>query len=640
MSRTLWLCLTLIPFRLALQAQADTVVIEGAGEQFDRVITQQLGWGAAGQASYSGWKDILQLPDSAFTRYQKDTIQLKAEKKHWARVWVCNTSPTPLYFIFNTHKPQEAVLWQIQDGQLRHTQRTGFTTPLPQTARPDNVGSFPIYLPARSCQQWVLQWSWVDNAFRKPYSKPTAFALWSDSLATLRATDAIWNRAEYPMTVAVIGILGFLVLFMGFQYLQYGDKAYGAYALYCLGFCLFYLVRRNYWFDYPFGYLKPWRHYLDPYLSLFPVMAYVYFYQHFLSITRERHPHTWWVLQINKAYIAGLWLLFPILLLWLPVSEASRVYFFGRDLFIVGALYLVYLAFRLHTPLSRIFIAGTFALVFFSLLMVTTDTVRPLLARWGYAFPKLSFSFISNLQVGILLESVIFAYALSYRSRLLFLEKERLERQLVINKDRLRRARVSPYFTYNALEAVRSLLRQRKPDTATAYLVKFAGLLRYVLTQLERPQSSLARELDLCKRYMELEQLRRPGLNFQAQVEETIDPQHHATPSLLLQPLLEHALSNNTGRWPDKTRELKLHARLIDRGWEIVLTDKGADWSLPPAETVPSDDNLAQVRQRLSRMGYEATLDVQPLRTAAPDEVPGTQLKLRLLQASPPKSGL
>ncbi|HKK80317.1 MAG TPA: 7TM diverse intracellular signaling domain-containing protein [Phaeodactylibacter sp.] len=610
---------------LALHGQLDTVLIGHVGESYDRVITQNIQWLDTNASAERNWKALLEQAGTAFAYLQEDTVRLEAEQTHWGRVCVCNTAPAPYSLVLNTRKPERAVLWQIQDQRLIKTQRTGFTTPIQQTALPDNVGSFPIYLPAASCQQWVLRWSWVDNSFRKAYSKPTAFALWSDSLAKLRATDAIWNRAEYPMTVAVIGILGFLVLYMSFQYLQYGDKAYGAYALYCLGFCLFYLVRRNYWFDYPFGYLKPWRHYLDPYLSLFPVMAYVYFYQHFLSISRERHPHIWRVLQVNKIYIAGLWLLFPILLLWLPVSDASRVYFWARDLFIVGAFYLVYLAFQLNTPLSKIFIAGTFALVFFSLLMVGTDTVRPLLANWGYELPALRFSFISNLQLGILLESVIFAYALSYRSRLILQEKERVERRLIINKDRLRRAKVSPYFTYHAIGAVQGLLKQQHTDTATAYLVKFAGLLRYVLSHLERPNSSLADELHLCRQYVDLEQLRRPGLDYHAHTDSQIDLHNTYVPSILLQSLLEYSLSKSMTTAGMERRKLRLSCQRMDKGLEIELTDNRA------APISGQDNSLEPIRQRLSSLPFEATLSEQPLREGS-GRTSGIRLTLRLIQ--------
>lgn len=629
MPRTRWIYALLLFTPLALHGQLDTVFVDRVGESFDRVITQNIQWLSTSMPADSGWKAILEQPDAAFTHFTEDTVQLLAEQPHWGRVCICNTAPTLLSLAFNTQKPQRAALLQIQDGRLLRTQQTGFNTPISQTALPDNVGTFPIDLPAFSCQQWVLQWIWVDNSFRKAYSKPAAFALWSDSLAKLRATDAIWNRAEYPMTVAVIGILSFLVLFMGFQYFQYGDRAYGAYALYCLGFCLFYLIRRNYWFDYPFGLLKPWRHYLNPYISLFPVLAYVYFYQHFLSISRERHPHIWRVLQINKVYIAGLWLLFPILLLWLPVSDASRFFFNARDLFIVGALYLVYLAIRLRTTLSRIFVAGTFALVFFSLLMVVTDTVRPILSNWGYELPTLSFSFISNLQIGILLESVIFAFALSYRSRLIMQEKDRVERQLIINKDRLRRAKVSPKFIYNALHAIQSLLKQQQTETATQYLVKFASLLRYVLTQLDRPLSSLAKELELCQQYVELEQLRKPGLCYQSSIGELVNQQRTLIPSLLLQPLLEYVLDKGGAPHHGKERHLKLDVQQLGGGITITLTDEGADW--PVAE---QDDSIAQIRQRLSRLEYEATLRIQPIREAS-GTTGGVQLLLHLKYDTP-----
>jgi len=100
-------------------------------------------------------------------------------------------------------------------------------------------------------------------------------------------------------------------------------------------------------------------------------------------------------------------------------------------------------------------------------------------------------------------------------------------------------ARIRPHFLFNSINAVLSLIRQN-PRRAEAALEDMADLFRVLMAD-NRSLSPLAREVDLCRQYLELEQLR---LGERLKVEWHTDkmPADALMPPLVLQPLLENAV--------------------------------------------------------------------------------------------------
>ena len=127
------------------------------------------------------------------------------------------------------------------------------------------------------------------------------------------------------------------------------------------------------------------------------------------------------------------------------------------------------------------------------------------------------------------------ALILSYfnmRSRL-------LSPALTIARLQALQARIRPHFLYNSLNAVLSLIRA-EPRRAETALEDLADLFR-VLMQDNRELAPLAREVDLCRQYLDLEQLRL-GARLQVawQVEDM--PADALVPPLVLQPIIENAV--------------------------------------------------------------------------------------------------
>jgi two-component system, LytTR family, sensor histidine kinase AlgZ len=100
-------------------------------------------------------------------------------------------------------------------------------------------------------------------------------------------------------------------------------------------------------------------------------------------------------------------------------------------------------------------------------------------------------------------------------------------------------ARIRPHFLYNSINAVLSLIRQ-EPRRAETALEDMAGLFRMLMAD-NRELAPLAREVELCRQYLDLEQLR---LGERLKVEWRTDrmPGDALVPPLVLQPLLENAV--------------------------------------------------------------------------------------------------
>jgi two-component system, LytTR family, sensor histidine kinase AlgZ len=100
-------------------------------------------------------------------------------------------------------------------------------------------------------------------------------------------------------------------------------------------------------------------------------------------------------------------------------------------------------------------------------------------------------------------------------------------------------ARIRPHFLFNSINAVLSLVRQ-DPRRAEVALEDMADLFRVLMAD-NRELTPLAREVDLCRQYLDLEQLR---LGERLQVEWHVDkmPRDAMVPPLVLQPLLENAV--------------------------------------------------------------------------------------------------
>ncbi len=102
------------------------------------------------------------------------------------------------------------------------------------------------------------------------------------------------------------------------------------------------------------------------------------------------------------------------------------------------------------------------------------------------------------------------------------------------------RSQLHPHFLFNALNAVVALVSE-DPPAAKRVTVRLAELLRATLAATERSSLPLREELDLTRRYLDIETVRfGDRLRLAWSVDESL--LDHDVPAFVLQPLVENAL--------------------------------------------------------------------------------------------------
>lgn len=119
---------------------------------------------------------------------------------------------------------------------------------------------------------------------------------------------------------------------------------------------------------------------------------------------------------------------------------------------------------------------------------------------------------------------------------------------------------------FNTLNSIAGLVRDDRKTAAVSMIVGLSEFLRRASDDANRPQVTLAEEVEYLQRYIEIQKARF-GERLQFSLEIPADLMDAQTPSLLLQPLVEngvkHGLSERVGggavrvageRWGDALR--------------------------------------------------------------------------------------
>ncbi len=100
---------------------------------------------------------------------------------------------------------------------------------------------------------------------------------------------------------------------------------------------------------------------------------------------------------------------------------------------------------------------------------------------------------------------------------------------------------INPHFLFNTLNAISTLVLEKRNDQAEGMLLKLAGFLRYSLDRQPTELAVLSAEMEAQRKYLEIEQTR---FDDKLKVHFTIEPglENTRLPSLILQPILENAI--------------------------------------------------------------------------------------------------
>jgi LytS/YehU family sensor histidine kinase len=105
-------------------------------------------------------------------------------------------------------------------------------------------------------------------------------------------------------------------------------------------------------------------------------------------------------------------------------------------------------------------------------------------------------------------------------------------------------AQLDPHFTFNALSAIGSVIRNERSDEAYDYVVRFTRLMRSSLENSEKITWSLREEVRFVEHYLKLQQLRfGHKFEFAIHVETSVD-QRLPVPKMLIQHYADNAVKH------------------------------------------------------------------------------------------------
>lgn len=156
---------------------------------------------------------------------------------------------------------------------------------------------------------------------------------------------------------------------------------------------------------------------------------------------------------------------------------------------------------------------------------------------------------------------------------------------------------INPHFLFNTLNAISTLVLERRNEQAENMLLGLAGFLRYSLDRQPTELAALTAELEAQRKYLEIERTR---FDDKLTVTFTVEPglENARLPSLILQPILENAIKYAITPRKDGGR-IDVSAYRDNGMLRICIEDDGP--GLPP-EDAPRRRRgvgLANARERL-----------------------------------------
>ncbi len=148
----------------------------------------------------------------------------------------------------------------------------------------------------------------------------------------------------------------------------------------------------------------------------------------------------------------------------------------------------------------------------------------------------------------------------------------RLEAQLMSAELRRLRAQLDPHFLFNALNAI-SELGYTDPEAADRTITELGALLRKSLDDSHQQEIALRDELEFLRRYLDIQQVLLRG-RLRIEFNIAADVLNARVPGMILQPLVENAVTHGVGR--SDTGHLTLRARREEDLLVIEVEDNGS----------------------------------------------------------------
>jgi two-component system, LytTR family, sensor kinase len=152
-----------------------------------------------------------------------------------------------------------------------------------------------------------------------------------------------------------------------------------------------------------------------------------------------------------------------------------------------------------------------------------------------------------ELTLYFLVLGLVTAVDLYHRYREREMQAVQLEASLADARLHALELQLQPHFLFNTMNAISSLVRNRRNDEAVTMVSGLSDLLRYTLDHAGDQQVALEDELAVLRRYLEIQYVRFPD-RMTFDIDLAPEARRAAVPALLLQPLAENAVRHGIAR--------------------------------------------------------------------------------------------
>lgn len=396
--------------------------------------------------------------------------------------------------------------------------------------------------------------------------------------------------SSYLVGFFFCGVLGVLLVFVTVLYLKSKERIYFYYLLFLLFNIIAAIITLKKY--------APTANLTTPQIemiqrnlemiTLFALFTYCIFTLKLLKVKKQNRKLAHWII-----YLAGFtviyggiyWLLYP--------QIKTHLYFFFLSsriiIFLMSFTAIIWLAIKVQSPFKSYFIIGSTFYFTGGLLAVLRDTTATIPLNSFYTIKATVY-----FKAGILLEVICFAMALSHRIYLLNQikqKKQKVIREKAVYEKDLAKAemlvsqlQVNPHFIFNSLNAIKYFIQSEQNDKAVKNITVFSRFVRMVLEESRHPLINLAKELDIIKKYLILENYRfNQKFTYYIDIDKKLNLRKIRIPPLLLLPFVEDAIWHRL--LPSKNTNRKLLIKLTKKKKKVITTieDNGTGFKKPPA---------------------------------------------------------
>ncbi|OFY87929.1 MAG: regulator of cell autolysis [Bacteroidetes bacterium RIFCSPLOWO2_12_FULL_35_15] len=137
------------------------------------------------------------------------------------------------------------------------------------------------------------------------------------------------------------------------------------------------------------------------------------------------------------------------------------------------------------------------------------------------------------------------------------------------------RREMNPHFIFNSLNSVNQFIAENNELEANKYLSSYSNLMRQTMENSNKDFISLSNEIELIKKYLDLEHLRfKEKFDYQLIIDEKIDTETTLVPNMIIQPQLENAIWHGL-RYKEEKGILEIKFSLEDKNICIEISDDG-----------------------------------------------------------------